>query len=191
MGNQSLALGAFSVSFGQRGVAYLEGQISQSTINYTNANYGPYSGIGQASTVTPFRIEVGLTTGASAALSLDGSGTTSLVIPRGDNRVWNAKVETVAVVKSISGTATGITVGSSFMQDDAVLFKRTSGTSRVVGSNNSQLIADDSLANASVTYSAGASGELAINFNAPTFSGGGTLTFWIQSKVSLVEVSYG
>jgi hypothetical protein len=71
-----------------------------------------------------------------------------------------------------------------------VLFKRVGGTSSVVGSSNNLLISDDALSTASMNYSAGASQELALTFQAPTFAGGGTVTFRVVSKVSLVEVAY-
>jgi hypothetical protein len=131
-----------------------------------------------------------LTTGGTTVLSLDGTGTTNLIIPDGNNRAWNVKVESVATVTSITGTATGVSVGDTFMQDDKLLFKRVSGTSSVVGATNQTLIADTSMGTASITYSAGASQELAITFTAPTFAGGGSVTCRVVSKVSLVEVAY-
>jgi hypothetical protein len=41
-----------------------------------------------------------------------------------------------------------------------------------------------------MSYSAGASQELAIAFDAPTFTGGGSVTVRVVSKVSLVEVAW-
>jgi hypothetical protein len=76
------------------------------------------------------------------------------------------------------------------MQDDSVLFARVGGTSSVVGTNNTNLIASTSMGDSSITYSAGSFQELEITFNAPTFTGGGSVTCRVVSKVSLVEVAW-
>jgi hypothetical protein len=41
-----------------------------------------------------------------------------------------------------------------------------------------------------MTYTAGASQQLAMTFTGPTFAGGGSVTMRIVAKVSLVEVAY-
>jgi hypothetical protein len=123
-------------------------------------------------------------------LSLDGTGTTNLIIPNGNNRAWNVTVKTIATVTTITGTATGVTVGDSYLQNDVILFKRIGGTSRVVSTIETLNGGDNSMVTAVVTYSAGASQELAITFAAPAFAGGGSLTMRVVSKVELVEVAY-
>jgi hypothetical protein len=187
---ESYATAHSSIAHGSRGKAYLRGQIVQSNTTYNYNNHAPYYGIAQASTLVAQTTNQSLLSGGTVSLSIDGSGTTNLIIPDGNNRAWNATIETVAIVTAISGTATGVSVGNSFLQNDTVLFKRVGGTSSVVGSSNNLLISDDALSTASMNYSAGASQELALTFQAPTFAGGGTVTFRVVSKVSLVEVAY-
>jgi hypothetical protein len=90
----------------------------------------------------------------------------------------------------MTGTATGVSVGDSFMENRNLLFKKVSNISSIVGVGTAEIIADTSMLTALMTYTAGASQELALTFNGATFSGGGSLTMRIVSKVELVEVSY-
>jgi hypothetical protein len=46
------------------------------------------------------------------------------------------------------------------------------------------------MATAIMNFSAGASQQLQIQFQAPAFAGGGSITCRVVSKVSLVEVAY-
>jgi hypothetical protein len=168
---------------GNRTIGYLYGQ-------NTSAN-GRFQGNGDAQVSKLIaRKQDTLTTGGTTVLSLDGSGTTNLIIPSGSNRAWNVKVETIATVTGITGTVDGVSVGDSIMQDDTLLFTKVAGVSSVVGVSNTNLIASDSLATAGLSYAAGASQELAITFTAPTFTGGGSVTVRAVSKVSLVEVAW-
>jgi hypothetical protein len=138
----------------------------------------------------PIRL-ASLTTAATTVLSLDGTGTTNLIIPNGNNRAWNVSVDWVAVVTAITGTATGITVGDIITGESKFGFKRIGGTSSVRNfirdaSASDSLIMDT----CSMTYTAGASQQLAMTFTGPTFAGGGSVTMRIVAKVSLVEVAY-
>jgi hypothetical protein len=175
---------AFTIALGNRTRSYLIGQFSHSGANFTNSK-----GECQQSHITSLK-ESQLTTAATTILSLDGTGTANLIIPTGNNRMWNVKVSTIAVVTTITGTATGVSVGDSFMENRNLLFKRVGGTSSIVGVGTAEIIADTSMLTALMTYSAGASQELALTFTAPTFLGGGSLTIRVVSKVELVEVAY-
>jgi len=97
----------------------------------------------------------------------------------------------VAVVTTITGTATGVTVGDIITQVQTLGFKRIGGTSSVVGTANTiSTNADTSMSTATMTYSAGASQELALTFTAPTFAGGGSITCRVVAKIELTEVAY-
>ena len=190
-GGQSVSLGwdnissaSFSFSQGRNAIAYLQGQ---STI--ASGSFDLSKGVAQASLLIA-RQEASLTTAATTILSLDGTGTTNLIIPTGNNRMWNVKVSTIAVVYGITGTATGVSVGDSFMENRNLLFKRVGGTSSIVGVGTAEIIADTSMLTALMTYTAGASQELVLTFNGATFAGGGSVTMRIVSKVELVEVAY-
>jgi hypothetical protein len=178
------SINAYTIALGNRTASYLLGQFSHSGGSFTTT-----TGQCQQSHITSLK-ESQLTTAATTVLSLDGTGTTNLIIPNGNNRIWNVKVSTVAVVTVITGTATGVSVGDSFMENRNLLFKRVGGTSSIVGVGVVELIADTSMLTALMTYTAGASQELDLTFNAPTFLGGGSLTMRIVSKVELVEVAY-
>ena len=181
-GYRNIASGVASYALGFRTEAYLRGQL-------TLGEFFTVGGDAQQSSLTARKLDT-LDSAGTTILSLDGTGTTNLIIPNGNNRIWNVKVSTVAVVTVITGTATGVSVGDSFMENRNLLFKRVGGTSSIVGVGVVELIADTSMLTALMTYTAGASQELALTFTAPTFLGGGSLTMRIVSKVELVEVAY-
>lgn len=144
----------------------------------------------QQSLLTARKLDT-LSSAATTVLSLDGTGTTNLIIPDGNNRAWNVTVKWVAVVTSITGTATGVSVGDTIMQVDTFGFKRISGTSSMVGSANTLSTNNDtSMATAAMGYTAGTSQELKLTFTAPTFIGGGSVTCRVVAKVELTEVAY-
>jgi hypothetical protein len=178
---------SYSFSSGS-GRSYLFNQKSHGNRWFSNAGNAEF-GSRQFSELIAFA-ESSLNSASTTILSLDGTGTTNLIIPFGNRRAWNVKVETIAVVTLITGTATGVSVGDALMQDDTLLFTRVSGTSSVIGVNNTNIIASTSMGSASMSYSAGASQELQITFTAPTFVGGGSVTCRVVSKVSLVEVAW-
>jgi hypothetical protein len=123
-------------------------------------------------------------------LSLDGTGTTNLLIPDGNNRVWNVTVKWSSVVTVISGTATGVTVGDVISGTTELTFKRVGGTSSLVGITRNVTTYDTSMSAASMGYAAGGSGQLALTFTGPTFAGGGTLTVRSVAKVELTEIGW-
>lgn len=190
-GFQSIALGEYnSVSanygfgIGSDCKAYLYGQFASAV--------GPISvnGDAQQSLLTSRR-SASLTTGATTVLSLDGSGTTNLIVPDGNNRAWNVQIDTIAVVTAITGTATGVSVGDCYRETKQLLFKRVGGTSSIVGTvDTTSIKSDTSMSTAALTVTAGASQQMALTFTAPTFAGGGSVTCRVVSKVSLVEVAY-
>jgi hypothetical protein len=140
------------------------------------------------------RQEAILTTGGTAILSLDGTGVTNLIIPTGINRMWNVQVRWVAVVTTITGTATGVTVGDTKVSTDLLAVAKRGGVTTVSAhtSAGTQVIETTagSLTAVNIVYSAGASQEMAITFTGPTFLGGGSVTMRIVAAISLTEVSY-
>jgi hypothetical protein len=187
IGSNNIASADFSSAFGVASRAYLYGQQSLGSRVFGQINYP--SGDGQQSLLTASR-ESNLTSGGTTILSLDGTGTTNFIIPT-TNRVWNVKVSTVAVVVQITGTATGVTGGDSFLENRSLLLKRVSSTSSIVGVGTVEIISDTSMSTALMTYSVGASQQLQLTFNAPTFAGGGSLSIRVVSKIELVECQFG
>ena len=175
------------VAGGDSGNAYLYGQ------NIISG--GKFASQGDAQTsVMVARRSASMVSTSTTTLSLDGTGTTNLIIPKGNNRSWAVNVSWNAVVTAITGTATGVTVGDTKGSTDfLVLAKRggvtsvsnhTSVASRVIETSGGSLTA------VNMTYTAGASQQLALTLTAPTFSGGGSVTMRVVAKVELTEVAY-
>jgi hypothetical protein len=126
----------------------------------------------------------------TANLSLDGTGTSSLIIPLQNYRSWTVEISWVAGVRIINGTATGVAVGDTISGKDILCLKRVNGTSSLVGATTSLfLVSDTSMSTAGLAYSIGGSNNLQLTFTAPTFAGGGSLNTRIVAKVSLTESS--
>jgi hypothetical protein len=178
--------GVRSNGFGYGAITYLRGQFAICTGGYSG-------GDAQNSSLVSWR-EATLTTGATTTLSLDGTGTTNLIIPTGNNRMWNVQVRWVAVVTAITGTAAGVTVGDTKTSTDLLAVAKRAGTTTVsahtsAGTHVIETIAG-SLTAANIAYSAGASQEMAITFTGPTFAGGGSVTMRVVAAISLTEVAY-
>jgi hypothetical protein len=185
--SKTKSIGGFA--FGEDSLSYLRNQFVQSPINIYGGNT-TYLGHSQASQVIALRQAI-LTTGATTVLSLDGTGTTNLIIPDGNNRVWNVVASWTAVVTAITGTATGVSVGDVATECNLFAFKKIAGVSSIVGTVTSVASHNDaSMATAAMGYTAGASQELTPTFSAPIFVGGGSLTIRVVLKLMLTEVAY-
>jgi hypothetical protein len=183
-GQNATANAQYSRAMGYYALGYLYGQTT-----IANGLFSSQSDA-QQSLLTARKLDI-LTTAATTVLSLDGTGTTNLIIPNGNNRAWNVQIDTIAVVTAITGTATGVTVGDCYRETKQLLFKRIGGTSSIVGTVDTSAIKSDSgMSTASITISAGGSQQMAITFTGPTFAGGGSVTCRVVSKVMLVEVAY-
>ena len=175
--NRANATNAIVMS-GTQGLGYLFSQIVSSPNTFSA------QGDCQSSTVNAFK-SASLNSAATTVLSLDGTGTTNLIIPSGNNRLWAVKVVATAFVSVAGGT---LVLGDSYMGEFTLLFKRVGGTSSVVGVNSANLIYDTNMATAAFTFAAGASQDLQITFKAPTTAS--ATTFRCVAKVELVEVAY-
>jgi hypothetical protein len=184
IGNLVTASAENSFAGGSRSTAYLYGQNSRGNGFFT-ANSDA-----QQSELTARR-DATLTTGATTVLSLDGTGVTNLIIPNGSNRMWNVQVRWMAVVTTITGTATGVTVGDTKSQNIEIGFKKVGGVSSLVGGGSYSISQEDaSMNSASLVATAGGSQQLQLTFTAPIFAGGGSVTCRVVAKVGLVEVAY-
>lgn len=195
-GLESIAFGKFGNALGEQSVAihrgrsYLKGQFSYSQTTFSTDSPGLVEGKNQYSIVKPYKEDT-LTTGATTTLSLDGTGTNNLIIPDGNNRVWNVTVKYTAVVTLITGTATGVSVGDCKNEVLTIGFKKIGGISQNVGAINIVSTNEDASMNSAVFgISAGPSQEMKLDFSAPIFIGGGSLTIRVVAKVELTEVAY-
>jgi hypothetical protein len=175
-GNTASGYGSYALGF--RTEAYLRGQMTLSSGLIGN------NGDSQQSLLTPYKVAT-LNSAATTVLSLDGTGTTNLIIPMGNNRLWAVKVVATAFVSVAGGT---LVLGDSYMGEFTLLFKRVGGTSSVVGVSAGNIIYDTNMATAAFTFAAGASQDLQITFKAPTTAS--ATTFRCVAKVELVEVAY-
>ena len=190
-GFQNTASAESSMAYGYRGVAYLQ---SQSTIGNLPQSWGaPFRGACQSSTLIANKQDT-LTTAATTVLSLDGTGVTNLIIPDGNYRAWNVQVNWVAIVQSITGTATGISVGDVITSIDLLAFKKIGGISSASThtSTATKLMVTTPAAYAAcaINYTAGASQEMALTFTYPTFVGGGSLRMRVTATIELAEVAF-
>jgi hypothetical protein len=184
LGQQNVTTQPYSFSSGYFASSYLYGQKSHQNGRFDLA------GDAQVSQLVARKSDT-LLTAATTVLSLDGTGTTNLIIPTGVNRMWNVTIKFVAVVTTITGTATGVTVGDTKSQNIEIGFKKVGGVSSLVGSGVYSIPQEDaSMGSASLIPTAGASQQLALTFTAPTFTGGGSVTCRVVAKVELVEVAY-
>jgi hypothetical protein len=184
IGNQTLLGSTYGFACGGQSLSYLYSQFSNSGSIFVA------QGDAQQSLLTARR-EAALTTAATTVLSLDGTGVTNLIIPYGNNRAWNVQVNWVAIVTTITGTATGISVGDTITQVQTLGFKRIGGTSSLIGTANTlSTNANTSMSTASMAYSAGGSQEMAITFTGPTFVGGGSVTMRVVARIELTEVAF-
>jgi len=188
--NYSVALNAlniaskdFSLATGLRSNAYLYGAHSQASGNFS----GGAGAQCQQSTMTAFRSAT-LSSTETTVLSLNGSGVTELIIPNTNLGVWNVTVKTVAIIQSTTGTTTGVALGDVFMENKSILFKKLVFNSTLVDLATDNTFADGGMGTSIMSYTVGASQELALTYTAPIFTGGGTVNIRIISKIDLVEL---
>jgi len=188
-GQSNQATSTYSVASGQYAITYLA---QQRTIGNRFDNLGNQSD-SQISDLIACRLAT-LNTAATTVLSLDGTGVSNLLIPRGNNRAWNVQVNWVAVVTVITGTATGISVGDVVTSIDLLAFKRVGGTSsasaHTSAATKTMVTTPAAYAACSIAYTAGASQEMALTFTGPTFVGGGSVTMRVVARVELSEVAW-
>jgi hypothetical protein len=171
-----------STAYGVGASSYLYGMQANASSFFTT------QGDSQISNLVA-RKSAALTTAATSILSLDGTGTTNLIIPSGSNRLWNVILQYSAVVVSKTGTATGVNIGDVKTHIDLFNYKLVGGVGTVSTITSAANHNDASMATADMTYANNA-GSLQITFVAPTFTGGGTVTFRITARIQLAEVAW-
>lgn len=154
---------------------------------------GPFSANGdnQWSEAMPKISTAGLGTGATTIVRLDGSGTTHLMAPYTDNRIWNCTVKIQAVVVATSGTTTGVVVGDAWTRKDEFTLIKVGGTSSILDAVEKGTPRDSASMNAcDFNYTIGGSNDLISTFTAPTFAGGGTLTIRVSAYIHIAELAW-
>ena len=179
-GNHATEFGSMALCNGS--MSYLTSQVS--IASGTFSGFPGERGEAQQSLLTARRL-ASLNSGATAVLSLNGTGVTNLLIPNGNNRLWAVKVFATAFVSVAGGT---LVLGDSYMGEYTLLFKKVGGVSSVVGVNAGNIIYDTNMVTAAFTFAAGASQDLQITFKAPTTAS--ATTFRCVARVELTEVAY-
>ena len=179
IGTANLASQTYAVSLGFASKGYLRGQLISAS--------GYFNGAGDAQqSILVARKSDTLASAATTVLSLDGTGTTNLIIPDGTNRAWNVTVKWVAVC---TATGSGTTaVGDVAIATDSFMFKKVSGTSSIGSVQNLQNSQDATMAGATCSYAVGGSQDLQITFTAPASAN--ATTFRVVAKVELTEVAW-
>ena len=183
-GTCNIACGQYSViTGGLQAFAYLHAQQSNSS--------GQFSAVGDAqSSFMVARRQATLNSSGTAKLSLDGTGTTGLIIPNGNNRSWNVFVDWVIVCTVLgTGTSGGLAVGGTHTGTDAFYFIRVGGTSSISAQTNLASHNTSGMASSNITFAVGAAQDLQITLVAPS-SAGTASTFRAVVNVRLVEVAW-
>lgn len=179
VGNSCIASENFSIANGWFANSYLYGQHTQSSGRFT------ITGDAQGSEAI-LRLVDGFTDAQTKEIYLDGS---SLRITGPTNSAMTVNIDIVAVVVSISGTATGVSVGDMFSQNEICAYKNIGGTGTNVGSFSIHKIHDASMAACDTAF-ATTGAALQVFFTGPNFAGGGTVTLRVVAKARIVETRY-
>jgi len=179
LGDSNTASAQYAQAKGLRSNAYLYGQKAHANGRFT------ITGDAQGSEAI-LRLVDGFTDAQTKEIYLDGS---SLRITGPTNSAMTVNIDIVAIVTAISGTATGVTVGDMFSQNEICAYKNIAGTGTVVGSQSIQKLHDASMAACDTAF-ATTGAALQVFFTGPNFAGGGTVTLRIVAKARIVETRY-
>jgi hypothetical protein len=181
-GEFNVTCGCYSNASGLCALSYLYGQSVNST--------GAFSvGGGQSSYAVAWRQAV-MNANGNVNMSLDGTGTTNLLIPNGNNRGWGVYVDWIIVVTALgTGTSGGLVVGAMHNGTDAFLFKKVGGVASISAQTNIASHNDTGMASSNMAFAVGGSANLQITMNAPSTAGTGS-TLRGVANVRLVEVAW-
>lgn len=202
-GNGSMAFGLIATASGFRSFATGAGISSSS--NASSFGLGTARMIGSMANASNNRnfqyisltsyANGDFTTGSSAYLGIQGGqfvGQPFSDISILNNGFWNVKCFWIAVVETISGTATGVSVGNFMTQCQLFGMKKIGGaTATLTSVTNVATHGDVSITgSATMVHSVGGANYLTPTFTAPTFAGGGTLTMRVQAQFDIVETIF-
>jgi hypothetical protein len=177
---------------GWRALANLNGMVARA--------YGSFNGSspGDAQT-SDIRLRRAITGESAAELTIDGgapaAGTRAILnLPTGATagRVWNARIQLVAVVQTLGSGPDSIALGSAFIGDYMVGIKRIGNTTSLVGSVQTLGTpqADNGMETSVVTITADDTNEsLKIEFTPPDDAVAATV-IRVVATVYLTEVGY-
>lgn len=182
-GETNQATADYSIAFGLQALANQFGAI-------TNAN-GRFQYKGDAQVVNLLaRKQDSLTTGATTKLSLDGTGTTSLI---NFGLVGSTAISFLVTIKWSAGInnangASGISNDDCITQTDQIMMKKLRyGALSLVGTTSTLVTKGDaSMTTSAMNYSVSGNSELVLNYQAPTFASGGPITVRVLASIEVV-----
>jgi len=185
-GEANQANADYSVAFGLQALANQFGAI-------TNAN-GIFQYKGDAQVVNLLaRKQDSLTTGATTKLSLDGTGTTSLI---NFGLVGSTAISFLVTIKWSAGInnangASGISNDDCITQTDQIMMKKLRfGALSLVGTTSTLVTKGDaSMTTSAMNYSVLGNSELVLNYQAPTFASGGPITVRVLASIEVVSLT--
>jgi predicted TIM-barrel enzyme len=186
MGFANSANADYSLAQGTSLKTYLRGQIVFGASNLVDT----FDGFEQHSQILATKADT-LTTAATTILSLDGTGTTNLIIPNGANRSWMVTVKYTAVITGTTGTTDGLSIGDYVQGVAEFGFNKLSNTSTITSAiRDGKVSKNATIDTASLDYAVGGSNDLQLTWTGPTFTGGGDVTMRVVAKLELVEVAF-
>jgi len=198
-GSRSVAFGGgtadndFVFAHGDFAISALYGSLTKANGRFPNSVISN-NGLAQTHSVIARR-EAALTSGATAVLSLDGTGITNFISITSNNvnfgGAYSYRINYVAIVIAISGTATGVNIGDIKTQNIEIAAKSVNNVPAVLVGSGSYSIAQEDASMNSASLTPSVSGSLQLTFTSATFAGGGTVTYRVVAQVQIVEVRYG
>lgn len=185
-GETNQATADCSVAFGTEALANQFGAI-------TNAN-GKFQYKGDAQVVNLLaRKQDSLTTGATTKLSLDGTGTTSLInfgLNSSTAISFLVTIKWSAGINNANG-ASGISNDDCITQTDQIMMKKLRfGALSLVGTTSTLVTKGDaSMTTSAMNYSVLGNSELVLNYQAPTFASGGPITVRVLASIEVVSLT--
>jgi hypothetical protein len=176
MGN--IAEGIYSSAYGNYSYAYLKGQKALASGRFAS------TGDTQESMVNLFR---SATLNSGDLIELLIGSTVVYAVPQGSNRVWSVIAKCTAVCTADPDGV--VAVGSAYTATYILGFKRIGGTVSMVGTADLIYENEDApMADSDFIFSAGASNNLKIEFQAPVLASDNT--FRSNCTLFITEIAY-
>ena len=186
-GQSCRSAGGYALTTGLQAYGYLRGQQARSS--------GQFGAVGDAQNSTLI-FRRAITGTAQTELFLEGSSIQAILpsgSPTSTNRLWNAKIQLVAIVTTQgNGTTDSVAVGKSFIGNYAVGIKRIGSNTSLVGAVQDLHAPqyDSGMSTCAVTIDADDTNEaLRIRFTPPT-GAGSTTVMRVLATVYLTEIGY-
>ena len=189
-GNNAFSTGYYNYVYGEFGAAFGHEASASPYGAIANAN-GKFQYEGDAQVVRLLaRKQATLTTGATTKLSLDGTGTTNLIdFGFNSDRTVSMPVRITWSAGVNNPLTSGLTKGDCIGQTDQIMLKKVyGGNISIVGTTTTLATnSDATMSTCTMNYSVNSYGELILEFQAPTFGGGGNLNIRVLANIEATQ----